>query len=118
MKERMMSATTGTQKQPVIAKSEAVTEELRKGAVEPEAVERKTPGFKRRTLRIALAAVTLAALGLGLRYYLYARAYETTDDAFVDGSVVQISPKVGGYATKVAVNDNQHVKKGDLLVEI
>src|SRR5262249_57137635 len=67
---------------------------------------------------IEMVAVTMAAFGVGLGYYLHARAYETTDDAFIDGSVVQISPKVGGYATKVAVNDNQHVKKGDLLVEI
>jgi membrane fusion protein, multidrug efflux system len=118
MEERTMSATTETLKLPAIAKREKTTEEPKKNTVEPEASERKTPAFKRPAFRIALAAVALAALGLGLRYYLHARAYETTDDAFIDGSVVQVSPKVGGYATKVAVNDNQHVKKGDLLVEI
>jgi membrane fusion protein, multidrug efflux system len=74
--------------------------------------------FKRPAFRIALAAAALVALGLGSLYYLRARAYETTDNAFIEGSIVQISPKVGGYATKVAVNDNQHVKKGDLLIEI
>src|SRR5262244_640560 len=119
MKERTMSATSGTLKLPAIVKRESATEEPKKTTVEPEAAEQqKTPVFKRPAVRIALAAVALAALGFGLSYYLNTRAYETTDDAFIDGSVVQISPKVGGYATKVAVNDNQHVKKGDLLVEI
>jgi membrane fusion protein, multidrug efflux system len=118
MKERTMSATTGTLNSPAVAKRERATEEPKKTADEPEAAGQKTPAFKRPAFKIALAAVALAALGLGLRYYLHARAYETTDDAFIDGSVVQISPKVGGYTTKVAVNDNQRVKKGDLLVEI
>jgi membrane fusion protein (multidrug efflux system) len=118
MEERTMSATTETLKLPAIAKREKTAEEQKKTTVEPETVEQKAPAFKRPAFRIALAAVALAALGFGLRYYLHARAYEATDDAFIDGSVVQISPKVGGYATKVAVNDNQHVKKGDLLVEI
>src|SRR5215475_8827422 len=118
MKERTMSATTETLNLPAIAKREKTTEERKKITVEPESAEQKTPAFKRPAFRIALATVALAALGLGLLYYLHARAYETTDDAFIDGSVVQISPNVGGYATKVAVNDNQHVKKGDLLVEI
>src|SRR5262245_3125328 len=113
-----MSATTGTQKQPAVAKPETATEEPKKITVGSESVEQKAPAFKRPAIRIALAAVALLALGFGLRYYLHARAYETTDDAFIDGSVVQISPKVGGYAIKVAVQDNQHVRKGDLLVEI
>src|SRR5262245_39157354 len=118
MEERTMSATTETMKLPAIAKREKTTEELNKTTVEPKIAEQKSPAFKRPAFRIALVALALAALGVGLGYYLRARAYETTDDAFIDGSVVQISPKVGGYATKVAVNDNQHVKKGDLLVEI
>src|SRR5499433_1282953 len=119
MKEGTMSATSGTLKLPAIVKRESATEEPKKTTVEPEAAERqKTPVFKRPAVRIALAAVALAALGLGLRYYLLAGAYATTDNAFIEGSVVQISPKVGGYATKVAVNDNQHVKQGDLLIEI
>jgi membrane fusion protein (multidrug efflux system) len=118
MKERTMSATSGTLKLPAIVKRETAAEEPKKTAVDPEDAEQKAPAFKRPAFRIALAAVALAALVLWSRYYLHARAYETTDNAFIDGSVVQISPKVGGYATKVAVNDNQHVKKGDLLVEI
>ncbi len=44
--------------------------------------------------------------------------YESTDDAFIDGHIVSISPKVSGFIAKVLINDNQDVKKGDLLVTI
>jgi len=44
--------------------------------------------------------------------------YETTDDAFVDGHIVPVSPKVPSYVAKVLVKDNQAVKSGELLVEL
>jgi membrane fusion protein, multidrug efflux system len=113
-----MSATTGSLKLPTVINRETKAEEPKKAPVESEVIEQKTPLFKRPAIRIALVVIVLAALGVGLRYYLHGLSYETTDNAFIEGSVVQVSPKVSGYATKVAVNDNQHVKKGDLLLEI
>jgi membrane fusion protein (multidrug efflux system) len=73
---------------------------------------------KRRTYLIAGAVVLLVAAVFGVRYWLYARAHESTDDAFIDGRVVQISPKVSGYVAKVYVKSNQAVKEGDLIAEI
>jgi membrane fusion protein (multidrug efflux system) len=58
------------------------------------------------------------AVVFGLRYWIYARGHESTDDAFVDGHIVQISPKVSGYVAKIYVRDNQEVKEGDLIAEI
>lgn len=67
----------------------------------------------------ALLLVALAAaLMLAGRQYLKSLGREWTDDAFVEGTVVQVSPRVLGYVTKVYVRDNQHVNKGDVLVEI
>ncbi len=63
-------------------------------------------------------AILLVAAVVGLIYWLYARQYETTDDAFIDGDVTQISPKVSAYVAKVYVKSNQQVHKGDLLVEL
>jgi membrane fusion protein (multidrug efflux system) len=60
----------------------------------------------------------LAAAVFGVRYWLYARDHEDTDDAFVDTHVVMISAKVDGQALKVYVDDNQQVKQGDPLVDI
>ena len=42
----------------------------------------------------------------------------STDDAFLEGHVIPISPKVAAQVTKVLVDDNQEVKAGDLLVEL
>jgi membrane fusion protein (multidrug efflux system) len=53
----------------------------------------------------------------GLGYWLYARQYESTDDAFIDGDIVQVSPKVSAYVSKIYVKNNQFVHKGDLLVD-
>ncbi|HUN50137.1 MAG TPA: HlyD family secretion protein, partial [Candidatus Sulfotelmatobacter sp.] len=44
--------------------------------------------------------------------------FETTDDAFIDGNVVRISPQVGGVVARLHFTDNQDVRKGDLLIEI
>jgi membrane fusion protein (multidrug efflux system) len=53
-----------------------------------------------------------------IAWYLDARHYESTDDAFVDSRPVLISPQVTGDIVEVAVTDNQLVKAGDLLARI
>jgi membrane fusion protein (multidrug efflux system) len=72
---------------------------------------------RRRFLIIGGAALLLIAI-VGTAYWLYARQFESTDDAFIDGDIVQISPRVSAYVTRVAVTGNQFVHKGDLLVEL
>ncbi|MFL6212230.1 MAG: HlyD family secretion protein [Pyrinomonadaceae bacterium] len=73
---------------------------------------------RRRTLLIGAGIVLLVGALFGVRYWLYARAHESTDDAFIDGHIVQVSPKIAGYVARVYVNDNQDVKAGDLIAEI
>ncbi len=74
---------------------------------------------RKRAIVLTLAGVVLiVGVIAGLLYYLNARHYESTDDAFIDGHVIQISPKISGYVQKVYVTDNQEVKEGDLLAEI
>lgn len=65
-----------------------------------------------------VGAILLTAAIAGSVYWIYARQYESTDDAFVDGDIVQISPKISAYVTKITVKENQLVKKGALLVEL
>jgi membrane fusion protein (multidrug efflux system) len=68
---------------------------------------------------IGIAVILLVALtAIGFRYWLFARSRESTDNAFVEARVVQISPKISGYVQDVAVNDNQRVKPGDVLVRL
>ncbi|MCA1816496.1 MAG: HlyD family secretion protein [Acidobacteria bacterium] len=73
---------------------------------------------KRRTFLVVGAVLLVVALVFGVRYWLWARAHETTDDAFVDADIIAVSPKVSGYVTKVYVKSNQQVKAGDLVAEI
>jgi membrane fusion protein, multidrug efflux system len=54
----------------------------------------------------------------GIAWYLHARHYESTDDAFIDGRPVLVSPQVTGNITSVNVTDNQIVRSGDLLATI
>jgi membrane fusion protein (multidrug efflux system) len=79
---------------------------------------RKRPLYRRPAFLIIAALVLIVAAILGVRYWLYARAHETTDDAFIDGRIVQLSPKISGYVKKVYVADNQQVKEGDLIAEL
>ena len=65
-----------------------------------------------------LFLLAIGGIGGGTAYYFYARGYESTDDAFIAGHVVPISPRVAGHVAEVYVNDNQGVKKGDLLVTL
>src|SRR5262245_37710099 len=67
---------------------------------------------------IVLPLLTLLA-GAGIGGYVFAtRGRETTDDAQIEGHVANVAPRVSGQVTKVWVKDNQHVKPGDLLVEL
>ncbi|WP_300164574.1 HlyD family secretion protein [Solidesulfovibrio sp.] len=73
------------------------------------------PPSKRKRLALAAAAVAVLA---GFGYYLYTRGLISTDDAFVDGRVHPITPRVAGYVNEVPVTDNQLVAPGDVLVAL
>src|SRR4051794_1899061 len=85
---------------------------------QPDAEVARRPFYKRRGVIIIAAVVLLLAAIFGIRYWLYARSHESTDDAFIDGHIIQVSPKVSGYVGKIYVTDNQQVKEGDLIAEI
>ena len=68
--------------------------------------------------RLGLVLVLVLAVLAVTYYFVAVRPYETTDDAFIDGRAIQISPKVAGHVTQLPITDNQHVKKGDLLLQI
>lgn len=80
-------------------------------------VDSETPKRKKTPFYIVGAILLVAAIA-GSVYWIYARQYESTDDAFIDGDIVQISPKISAYVTKIYVKENQSVKKGELLVEL
>ena len=65
------------------------------------------------------ATVVLAVLlFFGLDYLVTAFTHESTDDAFIEGHVVSIAPRISGQVSAVHVLDNQMVRSNELLVEI
>ncbi len=117
-----MSKTAGLQDDPHIAQAPAPQQRhARPEAADlrpDEQSDRKELFYRRLWLIGAGAALLITAIVFGTRYLLYAMSHESTDDAFIQAHMIQISPKVSGYAIKVHVRDNQEIKKGDLLVEI
>jgi membrane fusion protein (multidrug efflux system) len=104
--------------QPEVDHPELVDEYGEPLSDEPHQHVRRQPVYRRPAFLIGAAVVLLLMIVFGLRYWLYARSHESTDDAFVDGDIIQISPKASGYVTKIYVHSNQDVKAGDLLLEI
>ena len=62
--------------------------------------------------------VALAGLGWAGRTFIYNRSHESTDNAQVDGSIVPVLAKVGGFVKGLSAVENQHVNAGDVLVQV
>lgn len=89
-------------------------EEVMAEVAEKPARKKKTKKVvKKRFLVPTLVIILLVLLG-----FLYFSTFETTDDAFVEGHIIRVSPKVTGIIEKLYIDDNEHVKKGQLLLTI
>ena len=74
---------------------------------------------KRNPLVLLIVALVLLAGGYyGFTRYQFAKAHESTDDAQVEGDIYPVLPRVGGPVLDVKVDDNQVVKKGEILVTL
>lgn len=83
--------------------------------------DRSTPVTSRRRWRL-LAGIGGAVLTLALAYGLYwaqvLRWHQTTDDAYVGGNVVEITPQISGTVVGIGADDTQFVKAGQPLVRL
>ncbi|MDJ1469616.1 HlyD family secretion protein [Cytophagaceae bacterium DM2B3-1] len=77
--------------------------------------EKKSKNF---ALPIILGIVILSAGAYGFTKYTHSLHYVDTDDAQLDGDIVPVVAKVGGYVNSVLFEDNQKVSKDQLLVKI
>jgi membrane fusion protein, multidrug efflux system len=82
----------------------------------PNARPSNNNGKRKRMMTVLVIIILLAAIGYGAYYFLVARFHETTDDAYVNGNVVQITPQVTGTVVAVNADDTQTVKVGDPVV--
>ncbi len=77
---------------------------------------KKPPLYKRPLFWIIISAVVIGSIIAGVLIWLDRRYKVGTDDAFITAHSTTVSPRVSGHVEQVLVDDNQEVKKGDLLV--
>ena len=79
----------------------------------------KEPFFRRNPrAKLVIGLIALLLIVGGVLYWLHARVREETDDAQIEGDVVPVAGRIYGTVNSVNVNDNQAVKKGDVLVQL
>ena len=69
-------------------------------------------------LRLLAGVLVLVAIAWGLWYYFDGRWYEGTDDAYVNGNIVQVTPQVPGTVVTIGADDGDLVHAGDVLVTL
>jgi membrane fusion protein, multidrug efflux system len=82
----------------------------------PPANQRFTP--RRKLLIGVLGALVIATAVYGIPWIRFVLSTASTDDAFVNGHVTFVAPRVHGQVSRVLVDDNNRVHKGDLLIEL
>lgn len=92
--------------------AEQTTEQTRPTEEQPE-----NPGGRSRRRFIIIGVVAVLIVG-ALLFWWHSTFYEDTDDASVDGHLVQISSRISGHVLDVKVEQNQYVDAGALLVQI
>ena len=85
----------------------------------PAPAAKQTPANAKRRNRMLMgigAVVVLAGVGYGVWYLLVGAHYESTDDAYVAGNVVQVTPQVAGTVIAIKADDTDVVRQGQELV--
>ena len=65
-----------------------------------------------------LIPITIIVALLTSLYLFHESHYQSTDDAYVEADIIQVTPKVSGHIIESYVKDNMHVKEGDLVAKI
>src|ERR1700709_792051 len=73
---------------------------------------------RKKALSAVAALVVVGGIAYGAYWALVLNHFETTDNAYVQGNVVQLTPQVGGTVVAINADDTDHVKAGQLLVRL
>jgi membrane fusion protein, multidrug efflux system len=85
---------------------------------EAKQADAQNPGKRKLLLSLLAVAVAVSAAGYGAYYYTVARFHQSTDDAYVSGNLVQLTPQVSGTVVAVNADDTQTVRQGDPVVTL
>ena len=84
-------------------------------ATNPAAAPARPPAGnprRKKALTLLASVVVVAGLGWAIYEYLVASHYESTDNAYVQGHVIQITPQIGGTVMAILADDTDFVKAG------
>src|SRR5579864_5707257 len=84
------------------------------GAAPPAAATRPN----RRPLFIIGAVALLALCAWTIYYFAYGRTHVSTDDAYVNGNLVRLTPQVSGTVVAIHTDETQFVQRGEVLVQL
>jgi membrane fusion protein (multidrug efflux system) len=87
-------------------------------AQQPEAAQAARKATRRKGLGLLAVAAAVGGIGWGGYEYVVASHYESTDNAYVQGNVVQITPQIGGTVLAIHADDTDFVKAGQPLVRL
>ncbi|ACD16428.1 HlyD family efflux transporter periplasmic adaptor subunit [Paraburkholderia phytofirmans] len=90
----------------------------RTAAEADQPLQAQAPTKRKLLLSLLAATVVLAGAGYGAYYYTSGRYYQSTDDAYVSGNLVQLTPQVSGTVVAVNADDTQIVKQGAPVVTL
>jgi len=80
----------------------------------------KAPAKASNLLRrgIIVLAVAVVAIAIGIYYVTVARYHVTTDDAYVNGNLVRLTPQIAGTVVAINTDETQYVQRGQVLIEL
>ena len=81
-----------------------------------EAGAKPLNGRRARALALLVGLFLAAGIGYAIYWALVARYVESTDNAYVGGNLVQITPQVSGTVLAIGADDTDYVKAGQMLV--
>jgi membrane fusion protein (multidrug efflux system) len=110
------TGSSANQKQPN-QNTESKTDGDQRSPEQKRRDERKARRRKIVIRLIFLVILVVAAIGAFL-YWFSTRNLIDTDDAFTDGRAISIAPRIAGRVTALLVNDNQRIKKGDVIIQL
>jgi membrane fusion protein, multidrug efflux system len=73
---------------------------------------------RKRWLTIVVGAFAVIGIAYGAYWALALRFFQSTDDAYVNGNIVQITPQISGTVVAIGADDTQFVKAGQMLVQL
>jgi membrane fusion protein, multidrug efflux system len=97
-----------------VAEMEPTRPKLNEGVVDESTEAIQPPARRRGVMIVVLVVVVLAAAAV----WWHSTFTESTDDAQINGHLIQISSRITGQVAKVYVEENQVVKAGDLIADL